>query len=120
LAKRYLPEPLLKRPKQGFSSALPYMLKHEYRLLFERLLRNSHLARDGVFQQPAVDLLLDEHQAGKTDHGNRLWLLLNSEIWYRVLIEHEFVDDLSKSLTETQGKSSRDTDSQLKYYSHVS
>jgi asparagine synthase (glutamine-hydrolysing) len=44
LAERYLPEALLKRPKQGFSSALPYMLRNEYRLLFDRFLRDSHMA----------------------------------------------------------------------------
>jgi asparagine synthase (glutamine-hydrolysing) len=38
LAERYLPQALLKRPKQGFSSALPYMLRDEYRLLFDRFL----------------------------------------------------------------------------------
>jgi asparagine synthase (glutamine-hydrolysing) len=100
LAERYLPEALLKRPKQGFSSALPYMLRHEYRLLFELFLRNSHMVRDGLFQQLKVDSLLNEHQTQKMDHGNRLWLLLNSEVWYRMLMEGESVHDLSGQLNE--------------------
>jgi asparagine synthase (glutamine-hydrolysing) len=95
LAERYLPKALLDRPKQGFSSALPYMLKDEVRFLFERFLRGAHLARDGVFRQPMIARLLDEHHAGRADHGNRLWLLLNSEVWYRMFIEGDSVEELS-------------------------
>ncbi len=102
LAKRYLPEALLNRPKQGFSSALPYMLKDEYRLLFDLFLRSAQLARDGIFLQPTIDMLLNEHQSGRADHGNRLWLLLNSEIWYRTFIENKPVDELSESLADAQ------------------
>jgi len=98
LAKRYLPKPLLERPKQGFSSALPYMLRDEYRLLFELFLRKAHLADQGIFRQPTIDRLLTEHQTGKTDHGNRLWLLLNSEVWYRMFIENVSVESLFEEI----------------------
>jgi asparagine synthase (glutamine-hydrolysing) len=100
LAERYLPKPLLDRPKQGFSSALPYMLKDEHRLLFDLFLRSAHLARDGVLWRSTIDRLLDEHQAGQADHGNRLWLLLNSEVWYRMFIEGTSVDELSGQIAE--------------------
>jgi len=30
--------------------------------------------------------------AGRADHGNRLWLLVNAELWYRMLILEEPVD----------------------------
>ncbi len=43
LAGRYLPAEILDRPKQGFSSALPYILKNEYRALYERFLPDSKL-----------------------------------------------------------------------------
>jgi asparagine synthase (glutamine-hydrolysing) len=100
LAARYLPKPLLSRPKQGFSSALPYMLRNEYRLLYGLFLRQAHLARDGLFQQSTVDALLAEHQAGQTDHAHRLWLLLNSEVWYRMYLEGQSVEELT-ALIET-------------------
>jgi asparagine synthase (glutamine-hydrolysing) len=98
LAQRYLPEALLHRPKQGFSSALPYMLKSEYRVLFELFLRDAHLVRDNIFEHSTVRRLLEEHQSGKVDHANRLWLLLNGEVWYRVFQERQPVDDLSQQL----------------------
>ncbi len=86
LAKRHLPPSLLQRPKQGFSVALPYMLRDEYSLFFRLFLENATLVSDGILQKAAVDRLLTAHRAGRMDHGNRLWLLLNAEIWYRIFL----------------------------------
>lgn len=87
LLERYLPKDVLERPKQGFSSALPYMLANEYRTLFNVFLRESQLALDDYLQQGTINALVDEHLSGKKDNGNRLWLLLNSEVWYRMHIK---------------------------------
>ena len=87
LARRYIPDSVLNRPKQGFSSALPYLLKDEYQKLYGQVLRDSQLAADGYLDQRAIDRLVSEHNAGQADHGNRLWLVLNSEVWYRMHIK---------------------------------
>ncbi len=94
LAERYLPKELLERPKQGFSSALPYMLRSEYEVLFNVFLKDARLSRAGLLDQSAIDRLLGDHQRGRADNGNRLWLLLNSEVWYRMFIESASVDDI--------------------------
>jgi asparagine synthase (glutamine-hydrolysing) len=86
LAARYLPPEILTRSKQGFSSALPYILKDEYNEFYAQYLRNSELVRAGILAQAPIDALLREHRSGRVDHGNRLWLLINSEIWYRMMI----------------------------------
>jgi asparagine synthase (glutamine-hydrolysing) len=86
LAGRYLPREILDRPKQGFSSALPYILKQEYRQLYECFLPDSQLVKAGVLRRGPIDELLREHCAGRADHGNRLWLLINAELWYRMMI----------------------------------
>jgi asparagine synthase (glutamine-hydrolysing) len=84
LAQRYLPEAVLNRPKQGFASALPYLLRGEYEQLFDVFLRRSALAEAGLLDQNGIDSVLAEHRAGRRDHGNRLWLLVNAEAWYRI------------------------------------
>jgi asparagine synthase (glutamine-hydrolysing) len=94
LAARYLPPAILQRPKQGFSSALPYVLREEYRVLCERYLHDAELVRAGVFDPRAIQRLLTEHFSGRVDHGNRVWLLLNSEVWYRMLILRQPREDL--------------------------
>jgi asparagine synthase (glutamine-hydrolysing) len=98
LLERYLPKDVLERPKQGFSSALPYMLADEYRILFNVFLKESRLAADDYFQQATINELLNEHLSGKRDNGNRLWLLLNSEVWYRMFIKGQSKENLYEDI----------------------
>ena len=98
LAKKYLPPALLKRNKQGFSSPLTYLLADEFRLLYKTFLNNSRLVSAGYLNQSAINLLLNEHLNKRVDHGNRLWLLCNSEIWYRMYIENEGKESITELL----------------------
>jgi len=98
LCRRYLPAEVLARKKQGFSSALPYLLEQEYRVLQEALLRRSWLARDGILAETGIQELLAEQAERRADHGNRLWLLLNAEAWYRMKIAGQSRAELAETL----------------------
>lgn len=98
LAERYLPPEVLRRPKQGFSSALAYMMAGQFRALFARYLPDAHLVGAGFLRRRPVQEMLQAHLAGRTDHGNRLWLLLNAEIWYRIHVEGEPVERLEAEM----------------------
>lgn len=100
LAERFMPPGVLARPKQGFSSALPYLMGREFGLLFQRFLPDSRLVEAGLLRRPAIERMLREHVARETDHGNRLWLLLQAELWYRVHIETVCLDSLSEEVTQ--------------------
>jgi asparagine synthase (glutamine-hydrolysing) len=91
LAKKYLPMGVIERKKQGFASPITYLLEDEYRLLFKSFLKNSRLVEENYLNAPIINKLLGEHLDKKADHGQRLWLLFNAEIWYRM-----YVDGLSK------------------------
>jgi asparagine synthase (glutamine-hydrolysing) len=97
LAARYLPPEILSRSKQGFSSALPYILKDEYREFHVRYLQDSELVRAGILARAPIQTLLQEHASGRIDHGNRLWLLINSEIWYRMMILGQSREDFRQA-----------------------
>lgn len=99
LAARYLPEQLLTKPKQGFSSALPYLLKDEYRKIMEHVLQNSRLIETGVLRARPIQAMLQEHVTGRADHGNRMWLLVNLEAWHRIHIDQQSVGDFTAELT---------------------
>ena len=99
LASRYLPSKVMTMPKQGFASALPYLLRDEYRQLFDAYLRGSSLlVNDGWLNREPMEALLGEHLSGARDHGNRLWLLLNSEVWYRMHVLGQDRSDLAAEL----------------------
>jgi len=48
-----------------------------------------------------IEELLAEHLAKKSDHGNRLWLLCNSEMWYRMSIEGWTKEMVKERLVES-------------------
>ena len=98
LAARYLPAQLLAKPKQGFASALPYLVKNEYEKIFEHVLKNSQLIQTGVLSAAPIQKMVQAHVAGHSDHGNRLWLLVNLEAWHRIHIEQQSVQDFKKEL----------------------
>lgn len=98
LAKKYLPPALITKKKQGFSSPLTYLLADEFRLLYKTFLNDSSLVRDGYLNHSAINVLLSEHLNKKVDHGNRLWLLCNAEVWYRMCIENESRDTIKELL----------------------
>jgi asparagine synthase (glutamine-hydrolysing) len=99
LAYKLVSRPLLDRPKQGFSSALPYILKAEYRTLYEAALSDSRLVQAGILRADPIRALVAEQLAGRADHGNRLWLLVNAELWYRMMILGENRESLAPSVT---------------------
>ena len=78
------------------------MRRDELRLLFGTFLKDSHLVRDGYYTDAPVRRVLDEHLRGRADHGNRLWLLLNSEVWYRMFLEGTSTTDIQGQITAAQ------------------
>ncbi|HVY82328.1 MAG TPA: asparagine synthase-related protein, partial [Steroidobacteraceae bacterium] len=98
LAARYLPPAIIARPKQGFASALPYILQREYKVLYERFLLDSSLVSAGILRREPIQALLDAQLAGRADHGNRLWLLISAELWHRVAIAGVERDSLRAEL----------------------
>lgn len=103
IGERYLPPEILNRKKQGFTSALTYILADEYRYLYDGFMQDAHLVRDGYLRQEAIDDMFGQHLARKVDHGNRLWLLCNSELWYRMAIEDWSGEQVRERLSDVAG-----------------
>ncbi len=51
-------------------------------------------AARGLFDRAALARLAAEHQAGRAEHGDRLWLLVNLEIWQRIFLDGEEPDGI--------------------------
>jgi asparagine synthase (glutamine-hydrolysing) len=101
VAKEFLPETLITRPKQGFGFPLAYWFKNELKGLMNNIIQASRLAEDGYFRREAMQDLMDEHVSGQIDHNYRLWLLLNLELWYRLFMDGMSQEDLNQYLQET-------------------
>jgi len=103
VAADYLPEPILRRPKQGFMFPLGYWMKGPLLPVLRRLLAESRLIEEGIFEREAIEKLIGEHLADRADHHVRLWMVLNVEVWYRLFVRGEALADLSGFLRERLG-----------------
>jgi hypothetical protein len=79
-----------------------YIMDEEVRTLAPAPLLNSELVRDGYLEAATVRRLVDEHLKRYRDHGNRIWLLLSAEVWYRRYIGGRSTEDLEAELDETR------------------
>jgi len=61
------------------------------------LLEPRSLERE-VFQRSAVERLFNEHRSGYRDHCDRIWRLLNLELWHRVCLEKEKYEPVAATL----------------------
>jgi asparagine synthase (glutamine-hydrolysing) len=86
-----LPEEILRRKKMGFPVPIKAWFRNgAFPELKEYLLGGRTLAR-GYFNRGYVEAILTQHVEGSRDHSERLWSLLNFEIWNRVYIDGERV-----------------------------
>jgi asparagine synthase (glutamine-hydrolysing) len=86
-----VPGPILSRRKMGFPVPVSRWLRGEYWPLVEDLVLGPRAAARRLFQPATLRRLAEEHRAGAADHGDRLWLLLNLEVWHRVFLDGEGV-----------------------------
>ena len=103
VAAPYLPEAILKRPKQGFMFPLGYWMKGPLLPVLRHLLATSALLEEGIFRREPVERLVGEHVANRADHHARLWMILNLEVWYRMYVRGERLEDLTGRLRERLG-----------------
>jgi asparagine synthase (glutamine-hydrolysing) len=79
----HLPEPVLNKPKEGFSIPLKHWLRSQLRPLMEDLLSADCIHRRGYFDSQTVSRWTLEHLDGRANHSHRLWALMVFELWHR-------------------------------------
>jgi len=85
--KDLVPRPILTRRKMGFPVPMGGWLRGPFRPLLQEFVLGPRALGRGRFDPAFLRRLVGEHEAGTADHGDRLWLLLNLEIWQRVFVE---------------------------------
>jgi asparagine synthase (glutamine-hydrolysing) len=76
-----LPEEIVHRPKMGFSVPLAKWLRSGLQPAFEEFVLTPSAAE--YFDPDEVRRLWQEHQAGRYDHGRKLWTVLVFMMWTR-------------------------------------
>ena len=84
-----VPPAILGRRKMGFPVPVGAWLRGPFWPLVEEFLLGPRALARGLFDPAALRCLAEEHRRGRGAHGDRLWLLLNLEIWQRVFVDGE-------------------------------
>jgi asparagine synthase (glutamine-hydrolysing) len=79
-----LPNDVLYRPKMGFSVPLASWLRGPLAARARDVVTSPRLLDTGLFQPDELRKLLDQHQAGTSDHATPLWMLVMFEAFLRV------------------------------------
>ncbi len=85
--KGVLPPSILARPKMGFPVPVGSWFRGQWRGMVTDLVLGERARARGVFNPGMVRRLVDEHIAGRAEHTERLWALVNFELWLRRFVD---------------------------------
>jgi asparagine synthase (glutamine-hydrolysing) len=86
--KGILPSEILDRPKMGFPVPVGRWFRGEYKHVVDEYVLSDRAMSRGIFDASFVRQLVTEHNSG-VNHDERLWTLVNFEIWQRTFIDGE-------------------------------
>ena len=87
--KDLLPASIVYRRKMGFPTPWRGWLAGPQLETLESLLLEPRSMDRGLFRPEAVKRLFAEHRNRVADHYDRIWRLLNLELWHRVFIDRD-------------------------------
>ena len=85
LLEKYLPAPLIDRPKMGFGVPIDRWLREPLRDWGAQLIDTGRLKSEGYFHPGRVRHLWQEHLSGRHNHAPVLWSILMFEAWLESL-----------------------------------
>lgn len=83
-----LPEEILTRSKMGFPVPIGNWFRNEFRHIVDEYVVHERTLSRGIFNADFVREIVRSHNAGK-NHDQRLWFLVNFEMWQRRFIDGE-------------------------------
>jgi asparagine synthase (glutamine-hydrolysing) len=86
--KGVLPEKILSRRKMGFPVPIGSWFRGPFKSVIDEYVLGERALARGIFAPDFMRKLVSLHQAGE-DHSERLWALLNFEIWLRRFFDAE-------------------------------
>jgi len=82
-----LPHEVLQRTKKGFPTPIRPWLRNQLFGQISTVLDDGRMAERGIFRQDTVQKLLRQHQQGSSAATERVWRLLNFELWCRIFLD---------------------------------
>jgi asparagine synthase (glutamine-hydrolysing) len=99
-----LPVEILSRRKMAFPVPFGLWLRQGFTPVVDEFVLGDRAISRGWFHRRRVRQLVDEHRRGTVDHGERLWLLINLEIWQRIFCDGERPVEIMRPVWRRQGR----------------
>lgn len=99
-----VPEEILTRRKMGFPVPIGRWFRDGFSPFIDEFVLGARALDRGLFNPEVLQRMVNEHRAGQWNHADRLWLLLNLELWQRIFLDGERPENL---LNHTQRDSLR-------------
>jgi len=96
-----VPREILTRRKVGFPVPVNRWFRDRFWSVVREFALGPRALERGLFQGPFLRRLAEEHRAGTWEHGLRLWLLVNLEIWQRIFVDGEDVAEVMRPVEGT-------------------
>ena len=85
--KRYVPERVFTKPKQGFDIPKKHWFKNELRDYTRDILLSDAARQRGYLKYDLVEKVLKDHDSGAKNYHVWIWNLLNFELWHQAFID---------------------------------
>jgi asparagine synthase (glutamine-hydrolysing) len=89
-----LPDEILSRKKMGFPVPVGAWFRGRFGHLLDEFVLSARSEARGLFDRAATRDIVARHRAGDPGHDERLWSLVNLEVWQRVFLDGEAIEQV--------------------------
>jgi len=91
-----IPREILTRRKMGFPVPVGRWFRGPFWNLVQEFVLGPRALDRGLFARSFLENLATEHRTGRGRHGDRLWLLVNLELWQRIFLDGDDTDTVMR------------------------
>jgi len=102
-----IPREILTRRKMGFPVPLGRWFQGPFWALVQEFVLSPRAVARGLFARSFLENVATEHRTGRGRHGDRLWLLVNLELWQRIFLDGEDMDAVMRPVVAAGASRSR-------------
>lgn len=95
----WLPDAVIDRKKMGFGVPIASWFRGRLEHLPDEVLLDPIAVARGLFRPQAVRRLVADHRSGARDNANKLWSLLQLELWFRTFVDTREHEPVSLNVT---------------------
>lgn len=93
-----VPAEILTRSKMGFPVPFGSWMRETFRSTLDEYVLSPRALDRKFFRPETLHRIVNEHRCGLRSHADRLWLLVNLELWHRMAIDGEEPQSLEEQM----------------------